>query len=51
MDGMREPAEAGRLRVLHSTELLDSPPEAAFDRLTRVCSRWEQKHGVERRRP
>jgi GGDEF domain-containing protein len=27
-----------RLRVLHSTELLDSPPEPSFDRLTRLAS-------------
>lgn len=28
------PEEGARLRELHLTELLDSPPEAAFDRLT-----------------
>jgi diguanylate cyclase (GGDEF)-like protein len=29
--------ESGRLGVLDSTRLLDSPPEAAFDRLTRLA--------------
>ena len=31
--------EVNRLRVLRSTNLLDSPPEPAFDRLTRMASR------------
>lgn len=32
------PSDAARLGVLHDTRLLDSPPERAFDRLTRLAS-------------
>ncbi|HVH44704.1 MAG TPA: diguanylate cyclase [Labilithrix sp.] len=32
------PGDANRLRVLGSTRLLDSPPERAFDRLTRLAA-------------
>ncbi|HEY2517381.1 MAG TPA: GAF domain-containing protein, partial [Polyangiaceae bacterium] len=32
-----EPATSARLKVLRSTELLDSAPERAFDRLTRLA--------------
>ena len=40
MESMLAPAaEAARLQALHRTRLLDSPPEAAFDRLTRLVCR------------
>ncbi|HVE77348.1 MAG TPA: hypothetical protein VNA89_00675, partial [Gemmatimonadaceae bacterium] len=34
-----EVGDAGRLAALHATALLDSPAEAAFDRLTRLAAR------------
>src|SRR5688572_8292022 len=40
MEPMLAPAaEAARLQALYRTRLLDSPPEAAFDRLTRLVCR------------
>lgn len=33
------PDEKERLELLHALELLDSPPEASFDRITRLVSR------------
>jgi len=32
--------DRARLEALRSTGLMDSPPEEAFDRLTRLASRW-----------
>jgi diguanylate cyclase (GGDEF)-like protein/PAS domain S-box-containing protein len=34
-----QPDEPGRLALLHALQLLDTPPEAVFDRVTRLASR------------